>query len=215
LKELTELYEELDREIAQFKITAELDCIKFCHKCCATEGGKIEVSAFECLPLSIHLWQTEKAEIYLQKIGEANIKDPCVLYNVDRPRPDEWGCKYYPRRPLICRLFGFSAILDKRGEPKIALCRPIKEADPEAEKRINQRIAQGLKAPVLSHLARKASFLNPNLGQRRYPMNQGLKIALERLGFQYDLIKNGKGSKDSPLGNRNDYGSAPLNREDP
>jgi len=215
LKDLTELYEDLDRQIDQFKITAELDCIKYCHKCCTTEGRKIEISVFECLPLSIHLWQAGKAEFFLQKIAEANIKDPCVLYNVDHSRPNEWGCKHYPWRPLICRLFGFSAILDKHGETKIALCRAIKEAEPETESRINQRIAQGLRAPVLSHLARKASFLNPNLGQRRYPINQGLKFALERVGFQYDLIQNRKGSKESPFLDRNDYGSAPLNGEDP
>ena len=137
LKELLELYEDLDRQIDQFKNAAGLDCIRYCHKCCATEGKKIEVSAFECLPMAIHLWQAGKAEFFLQRIAEANIKDPCVLYSADHSRPNEWGCEYYPWRPLICRLFGFSAILDKRGEAKIALCRAIKEADPDAERRIN------------------------------------------------------------------------------
>jgi uncharacterized protein len=210
-----ELYGELDREVDQFKIIAELDCIKFCHKCCSTEGRKIEVSAFECLPLSIHLWQTEKAEFYLQRIAEAGIRDPCVLHDADRFRPDGWGCPYYSWRPLICRLFGFSAILDKHGVKKVALCRVIKEADPDAERRTNRSIAQGLKAPVLSHLARKAFFLNPNAGQRRYPMNEGLKIALEKVGFGLELIRKTKGSKESPASKRNDYGNQSQKREDP
>jgi hypothetical protein len=114
---------------------------------------------------------------------------------------------------MICRLFGFSAILDKRGMTKIALCRVIKEADPDAERRTNQSIAQGLKAPVLSHLARKAFFMNPNLGQRRYPMNEGLKIALEKVGFELDLIRRTEGSKEIPVWKRNDYGSQSQKRE--
>jgi Fe-S-cluster containining protein len=214
LRELTELYEELDRQIAQFKKGAELDCPKHCQKCCAAEGTRIEVSAFECLPLAVHLWRLGEAEFYLQEIAESREEDPCVLHNLNHPRGDSWGCKHYAWRPLICRLFGFSAILDKRGEKRIAMCRSLKEADPQAEKRASQRMAEGLQVPILADGARKASFLDPHLGEKRYSINRGLKIALEKVGLRSHLFAGENDSKGSPFLNRRNKGSPANDRED-
>ena len=114
-------------------------------------------------------------------------------------------------RPLLCRLFGFSAVLDKHGHPGIALCRTIKDADPHAEDRINQKIARGLRPIIIPHWARQASSLNPHLGQERHPINQAVRLALERVGLQLQSSRTGgeKGrgagqedSKENPGENR-------------
>jgi len=199
LKGLIKLYEELDLEANRFKKAAGLDCLKFCKKCCTPGKAQIEASVFECLPLSIHLWKLGEAESYLQKIASGGEKNICVLYNADVSLFPTLGCKHYLWRPLLCRLFGFSAVLDKHGHPRIALCRAIKTADPQAEDRMNRELARGLNPMIIPHWAQKASSLNPHLGQKRYPINQAVRLALERVGFQFHLLQGG-GDKNSGAG---------------
>jgi len=211
LKELIGLYKDLDEEASRFKKAAALDCLKFCKKCCTPDKAQIEASVFECLPLSIHLWRRGKAESYLQRIASDGEKNLCVLYSADHSLSPASGCKHYPWRPLLCRLFGFSAVLDKHGHPRIALCRTIKDADPQIEDRINQKIARELRPMIIPHWARQASSLNPHLGQERHPINQAVRLALEKVGLQLHLLQNGgeKGrgagqedSKENPAENR-------------
>jgi Fe-S-cluster containining protein len=189
LKELGELYRDMDREIERFKKAAALDCPEFCKKCCAATEERIEVSVFECLPLSIHLWGRGEAESILARIAAGDEKSLCVLRNPADSFAPAWGCALYAWRPLLCRLFGFSAVLDKRGHPRIALCRAIKDADPGAESRAAQKIASGLKPVVLPHWAERISSLNPHLGRKRYPINQALRLALEKVGLRACLLR--------------------------
>lgn len=195
LKELVELYQELDREVDRFKKAAGLDCLEFCKKCCAATEERIEVSVFECLPLSIHLWGRGEAESLLGRIAAGDEKSLCVLRSAADSFAPAWGCALYAWRPLLCRLFGFSAVLDKRGHPRIALCRAVKDADPGAESRTTQKIISGLKPVVLSHWAEKASSLNPHLGRKRYPINQALRLALEKVGFRDYLLQEEGGEE--------------------
>jgi uncharacterized protein len=199
LKELIELYKDLDEEASRFKKAAALDCLKFCKRCCTPEKAQIEASVFECLPLSIHLWRLGEAESYLQGIAAGGEENLCVLYSADYSPSPASGCKHYLWRPLLCRLFGFSAVLDKRGHPRIALCRAIKDAAPHAEDRINQKIARGLRPMIIPHWARQASSLNPHLGQERHPINQAVRLALEKVGLQLHLLQDG-GEKSQEAG---------------
>ncbi len=210
-KELIDLYKNLDEEAGRFQKAAALNCLRFCKKCCTPAKAQIEASVFECLPLSIHLWRLGEAESYLQGIAAGGEENPCVLYNADPSPLPASGCKHYSWRPLLCRLFGFSAVLDKHGRPRIALCRAVKDADPRTEGWINQKIARGLKPMIIPHWARKASSLNPHLGQERYPINRAVKLALERVGFQFHLLQGGgeknrgpgqEDSKENPGGHR-------------
>lgn len=196
LSELIELYHELDREIARFKETAALNCPEFCSKCCTVAEEQIEVSLFECLPLSLHLWGCGEGDFCLQRIARGE-NDLCVLYTPGGSPLPAWGCAHYAWRPLLCRLFGFSSVLDKQGRPRMVLCRTIKEGDPHAESRINQQIAGGLESIIIPYWAEKASSLNPGLGRKRYPINQALKLALEKVGLQAQLFQ-GSGEKRIP-----------------
>jgi Fe-S-cluster containining protein len=198
LSELVELYRELDREIARFKKAAALDCLEFCRACCTVAEEQIEVSIFECLPVSLHLWGRGEGESYLQRIAANGGNNRCVLYTPGNSLLPDWGCAQYAWRPLLCRLFGFSSVLDKHGRPRIALCRAIKEEDPQAESRVNQKIAGGLEPMIIRHWAEKASSLNPHLGRRRHPINQSLRLALEKVGFQAHLLQAEGGEKQGP-----------------
>lgn len=203
LKDLIELYEELDLEADRFKRAAGLNCVIGCKKCCHPEKAQIEASVFECLPLGIHLWKAGEAESFLQRIPSAETRNICVLYNGDDSAWSGFGCKHYTWRPLLCRLFGFSAVLDKHGKPRMALCRAVRDADPQAEDRVNRELAQGLKPMIIPHWAWKGSSLNPHLGQKRYPINLAIRIALERVGFLLHLLQ-ARGDK-SPAADQEDF----------
>jgi Fe-S-cluster containining protein len=193
LSELTALYRELDRETARFKRAAGLECLEACRKCCTPERAQIEAAVLDCLPLSLHLWKLGEAESCLERLAANGRGRVCVIYDADPFSAS--GCKQYPWRPLLCRLFGFSAVLDKHGRPRVALCRAIRNADPRAEARANRVLAEGLNPVVIPHWARRVSSLNPHLGQRRYPINQALKLALEKVGFLIHLLQGAEGAK--------------------
>lgn len=188
IEKLFAVYAELEEQMAHFKRVARINCFSKCQRCCET-AGSVEASSFEMLPLSIHLWEKGKAEALLEQLTKREPEGPCILLNRDPALSSKGGCRYYSLRPLICRLFGFSAISDKYGNPKIALCKPLKELNPEIEDRINERIQEGLKVPVIPHFSRQVAFIHPNLGKDLYSINYSLRQALEIVGYRMQFQK--------------------------
>jgi len=188
LEKLQEVYGEIDERVALFQKLTGLRCLPNCRKCCET-AKTVEVSILEMLPLAQSLWERGEAESLLERLKGIDEDHPCVL--LDRsPSPDKkGGCTHYSLRPLICRLFGFSALRDKHGNPRIALCRPLKDQDPSWENRINEKIQNGLPVPIIPDFSMKAAMIHPSLGQRRYPINYSLKEALEIIGQRLIFIK--------------------------
>ena len=189
LNELQALYREIDTETIHFKSTNKLDCPPGCTKCCQISSRKIEVSLLEMIPLSIYLWQTGKAEIFLEKIKVADQGSPCVLLRTELSAQDKGRCQFYDLRPLVCRLFGYSATLDKRGNPAMVLCQTFKKRDPLLEERLNQKIRNGMNVPILSVFSRKMMWLNPYLGKERTSIHEALRQALEWVGFHLEFWK--------------------------
>ena len=188
LEDLIALYREVDTATDNFKKQGQVDCLASCRECCRTPAANIEVSIFEFLPLSIHLWQTGKAEFWLARAAEAAPDSPCVLLNENTLLQPEGGCRFYAWRPLLCRLFGFSAVENKYGQPNISLCRRITQENPGLRERLQALVEGGLPVPINSLYARRLSLLNPALGQTRYPINKALLLALETTGFRLALM---------------------------
>ncbi len=183
LPELMEIYQEVDTQTLLFKNAARIECLNKCQECCHS-ARYVEASPFEMLPLSIHLWKEGGAEAILKQLEEADPEGPCILLNRNPSSLSAGGCGYYPFRPLLCRLFGFSAVLDKYGTPKIALCKSLKQLDTGIEDRINEMIQKGLQVPILSQYSLRVSFIHPRLGQVRHSLNFSLRQALEIIGYR-------------------------------
>lgn len=196
LDQLWQVYQGLDEEITIFKETAGIDCPKFCKKCCATSARNIEVSVFEVLPLALTLWQKGEAKEWLDKLDTLEDGAPCVLFNNDPAKIS--GCSAYLWRPLLCRLFGFSACLDKNGNPLVVLCKELKKQAPGVETRVQKLVDAGLKIPVNSYYAQKTANLHPYLGQSRYPINEALKKALAYVGLKLAYLCEDHTPHDSP-----------------
>ncbi|HEY8392294.1 MAG TPA: YkgJ family cysteine cluster protein [Capillibacterium sp.] len=199
LDQLWQVYQALDEEIANLKAKAGIDCLPYCKKCCATPAHHIEVSVWEILPLALALWQKGEAKQWLDKLDALEAGAPCVLFNKDPAKIS--GCSAYPWRPLLCRLFGFSACLNKRGKPLVVLCKELKEHEPGVENRVQKLVDAGLKIPVNSYYARQTANIHPYLGQDRYPINEALKRALAYIGLKLAYISEDDNSHDwSPPG---------------
>ncbi|WP_051569305.1 YkgJ family cysteine cluster protein [Alkaliphilus transvaalensis] len=186
LDQLFLVYQELEETICSYKDTTNLACISQCSKCCNKSAENIEVTIFEMIPLSIFLWQNRSAEETMEKLNCIDSTASCIMFN---PSSNTLGgCSCYQWRPLLCRLFGFSAILDKNQSPTVSMCKYMKEINPYLEKEIQEEINKGLIVPINSQFAHKISLINPTLGQKRYPINKALSLALEMVGFRMSLL---------------------------
>jgi Fe-S-cluster containining protein len=162
------VFEELDAAIAQFQSWSGLHCKNGCGKCCFKPD--IEATALEFLPFAQYLYDQGQALDWHEKLSDT--ADPlCVILN-----PTQAGaglCSEYPHRGLICRLFGYSARVNKYGGRELVTCQVI-----------TQKIEGGAEIPVLSHYYMKLHAVDPDLAREFYPINQAIKRALETV-LQY------------------------------
>jgi Fe-S-cluster containining protein len=187
LDQLSEVYADLERQVAQFKRSAGIECLPGCLSCCAT-AHFVEASIFEMLPLSLHFWEEGRAPEILEKLEGIHPEAPCILLNPNPPHELSGGCGYYRFRPLICRLFGFSATVDKKGQPVVLVCEPLKERHSGIAERINGRIREDLPVPRRPDFSRKVAMIHPQLGQEKYPINIALREALELVGQKIQIL---------------------------
>ena len=177
---LLKLFRKLDCDIRKFQRASGLKCREGCGQCC--ENPRVETTAAEFLPLAFHLWREKKAEGWLLKAQEQNFTGRCVFYE---PRADHSGrgrCSVYALRPLICRLFGFSAVTDKNNRKMLLTCPIIKtefsSALPGIEKAINEKMF----IPKTTDYVLQAQQIDPSLS-RQLPINEALKLSLEKVGL--------------------------------
>jgi Fe-S-cluster containining protein len=189
LDQLSEVYADLEQKIADFKRGFGIDCLKKCTFCCAT-AKFVEASILEMLPLSLHFWEEGRGEELLEKLEGIHPEAPCILLNPNPPDGLSGGCSYYRFRPLICRLFGFSATVDKHGNPRVAICKPLNEMNMGIADRIEERIREGLPVPLMPDFSRRVAFLHPHFGQEKFPVNFALREALEIVGRRIHFLKS-------------------------
>ena len=185
LSKLFRIYRELDKQTESFQKASGLKCKAGCGHCC--ENPDVETTAFEMMPAAMDLWQKNLGEIWLDKIEKFASPGRCVFYE---PHPSACGqgrCTIYPLRPLICRLFGFSAKKNKTGDPVLVTCGIIKKEQPQEYARTVQRIAKGLKIPVMPDYTAQVTALDPGINTKPLPINMALKTALELIGFKIRL----------------------------
>ena len=184
------VYRRLDRRIAGFRRAAGLTCPRGCGECCLSP--EVEATVLEMLPLALRLQRERRLEQTLAGLGPAEPPRPCVFYS---PRPlGAFGgrCSVYPFRPLLCRLFGFSAMTDPQGRPQLVLCRRLREADPAGAREAAAGAASGrLTVPLMSVWSLAMYRLDPGLGTQALPINAALRQALERVGLEGRLRARG------------------------
>lgn len=185
-----ESYGQIDQQIADFQAATQLHCPSGCGWCC--ENPTVEATPLEMLPLALELFRRGEADQWLARATQiyqagGNATGVCVFYRPDPLVEGNGRCQVYQWRPSICRLFGFATVTSKVGQPELAACVRHKALLPDIVAATQEAIAQGLPAPSFAQLSQQVANIDPYLGRQQMPINQALKIALERVGLSLQM----------------------------
>jgi Fe-S-cluster containining protein len=189
--EVVKIYTDLERAVSGYKKEAGVDCLSGCGHCC--NNPDVEASPGEFLPFALMLWESGGAMAVLSKINELPEHSVCVLYASQPGDPDIGGCSMYPYRGMICRLFGFTAASNKKGVSALITCRLIKN---NYIHELTQAVQSGVVPPLMEEYTRTLEPLIAEYGTRRFPINQAIKIMVERIGFLISLHSSELGIND-------------------
>lgn len=174
------LLQELEEAIGTFKASTGISCKTGCYECCA--NPKVEATVLEFIPLAMHLHDSVDPTVWEKGIRSNLINQPCLFL---RPDKGEGGCMVYPKRGLICRLFGYSCLIGKNGLPELIGCRYLKGL-------FKEKLAwQGRhpSIPIASHYTLRLIGIDLELGSKYYQINTAIQKAMEMVGFYLNYRK--------------------------
>lgn len=177
--ELQNIYDEMGSSFANYQKNSGLNCLEGCGKCCTNPD--IEASVLEMLPLAVRLNDENKLDEWLTKL-ETPAKDSCLMFEPHSEDGTKGMCGAYKERPSVCRMFGVAGYFDKHHEVTLSVCKLIREKYPElTQTRISEATAEN--TPVLVNWSYRMAEIDPALIQDRMPLNQALKLALEKVAL--------------------------------
>lgn len=168
------IFNQLDKELSSFQKSTGLGCVANCGNCCLKPD--INATALEFLPLAYHLFKNGEAEQWLVQLQNEKDNKICPVLNKIIAPGAKGFCSEYAHRGLICRLFGFSAMLHKNSKPKLVTCKPIKENKPEAVANAEAHIASKKNYPLISNYYMQMRSIDESLGEELFP----IRIAIEK-----------------------------------
>lgn len=185
------VFDEVDRETSAFAAASGIACPPGCGACC--HSPNVEASELEMLPMAEHLLETGEAETLHQHLHQ-HLKEhlgdkTCVFFKPVPGSSTDGRCGRYLQRPLVCRLFGFAGRRNKEGQPQFNACKVHQQAIPTEVRDTIQRVDHGtLRPPLFSEAMDAVWAIHPTLGFDRFPINEALRKALERVLFsrQYE-----------------------------
>lgn len=175
-----EIFKDLDEEISAFQKWSGLHCADGCGKCCFKPD--INATILEFLPLAFHAYDGNYADELYEKV-KVKEDDLCVILDPSRLNG---MCSDYHHRGMICRIFGYSARMNKYGTPEMITCKIIK-----TEQEVNYTMAVGeismrsKSIPIAENYYRKLMMIDDELGRTLYPINVAIKKALEEVMHYY------------------------------
>ncbi|MDX6767531.1 MAG: YkgJ family cysteine cluster protein [Candidatus Methylacidiphilales bacterium] len=180
LCDLRALFSQTDQATEAFARASGITCPPGCGACC--HSPEVEASELEMLPMADHLVRTGKAEATLRQLHEHPDATTCVFFEPVAGSDTAGRCGQYAQRPLLCRLFGFAGRRDQNGTPQFTACRIHQQTCPTAVSESTLRVARGeLRPPLYTEATDALWALHPEIGFDRFPINQALRRALERL----------------------------------
>ncbi|MEN9639434.1 MAG: hypothetical protein RLZZ262_1302 [Bacteroidota bacterium] len=190
VKSVMRVYDRLDKDIAAFQTKSKLHCLSGCGECC--KKPDIEAGIVEFLPLALDLYDKGLAESTLDELEQK----PDSICHVFRPHVTKFGglCNAYPHRGLICRLFGFTARVNKEEQKELVTCKYIKEEQSASYQKAIDDISRGEKVPVMSEYYYRMQSIDPGL-QGFYPINVAMSKAIETVLQYYAYRKRRKPKK--------------------
>lgn len=189
--EIQEILDSVEKTIRNVQLETGLRCPPSCRECCKTSGDAIQVTVTEFLPLSLRLWTEGKAIQLLDRLDSVYDSDQCVLFESSSALCEEGGCTEYSSRPLLCRLFGFSGIVNRSGQVIPVVCRHMKNHYPLSVNNLFEKLSNGLEIPVFADYSSQIRGIDPYMGAKAFPVNLALRRALEYVGMRFDFTGRG------------------------
>ncbi|TVZ14592.1 YkgJ family cysteine cluster protein [Maribacter sp. MAR_2009_72] len=187
------VFYQLEKEVGSFQKSTGLGCVANCGKCCTKPD--INATALEFLPFAYSLFKNGEAELYLDQLNNDRSTTLCPILN-SILSPGEIGfCSDYAHRGLICRLFGFSAMLHKNNKPTLVTCKPIKEGKPEAVLQAERQIAANKNYPLISDYYMQLRSIDASLGEELYPIRIAIAKAINAVLGYYAYRRPPRGTK--------------------
>ncbi|GAB3653512.1 YkgJ family cysteine cluster protein [Echinicola sediminis] len=175
---VNEIFKELELEIKHYYRQTGLGCVQGCSHCCA--NPKIPATPLEFLPLAFHLYQSGRAEEFLEKLESTGEESYCVLLKQLSLDGRAGQCSAYSQRGMICRLFGNSARRNREDRKELITCKLIKSEKQELYDKVAAAIMENQVAiPVSSDYYTKLYAIDFHMAKEQYPVNIAIKKALE------------------------------------
>lgn len=149
----------------------DLPCLSDCGLCC--HNPEVEATPLEMVPMALKILDEGTLEEWYERL-QASEGKPCLIFNGK-------NCGSYNERPSLCRMFGVAGYYNKQHEVTLSICKLIKEERPEATAKALKEA--GPHTPVMTQWTSQMQALNPILTESRRPINQALKIALEKVAL--------------------------------
>lgn len=146
------LYSEMSKESLEYSSNNSISCPSKCDHCC--KNSNVSATPLEMLPLALELIKNNNLDLNFDK-------STCIF--------NQSGCSVYSKRPTVCRLFGWSKVSSKEGQ-RLSMCPKVLSnsvVDPNA--------------PDIELWARKIKEVHPEWGSEIIPINQALKIMIEKI----------------------------------
>jgi Fe-S-cluster containining protein len=176
------VYRRLDLHLRTFQSLSGLRCPPGCGVCCLSDS--VEATVLELFPAAAILDETRALLPTLELLRSAEAPEHCLFHSREPDRTYGGHCCMYPSRPLMCRLFGFSARLDREGRRELAGCSRVREHLPEESQAAREAVrTASIPVPVMRNYAMEIFGIDPSLGSRLYPINEALARALEIRAF--------------------------------
>ena len=114
---LKKIYDELDIKTRKFMDNFDIHCLKGCGECC--KNFIPDLTNIEALYIAYGLIAENKDQIVIDNIKDHKNLKTCPFFS----EFDDYHCKIYKYRPLVCRLFGSSASNNKEDKPIYRKCK--------------------------------------------------------------------------------------------
>lgn len=181
IKKMMNIFADIDRSIAKFQKKTSIACESGCGHCC--HSPNVEASALEMFPLADYLIRSQEAGVWYELAEAASFYGRCVFYKPDSLNPSKGRCSIYAFRPAICRLYGFSAVTDKRGGNNLVTCARIKKNHALKVAYVENFAHQGIKIPMMKTYVDRVYQMDPYTGTEGLPINLAFKRAVDKISL--------------------------------
>jgi len=184
LEELACLYGRADAAVAVFSESSGISCPDCCGMCCESFVPDILPIEASCIAAFLSVTdRTLACTIAAEGLKPRVLSDGrtgCPLYRDENP----YHCGIYEARPLVCRMFAFSAVRGKNGESRFSVCRHG-ISDKAVRSFSGHRLAEEFCAepPVMADMGSELVAIDPSSAGGRKALPEALAEAVGSVLF--------------------------------